>query len=253
MQPQGNKLSFVFSLSLAAGACVRVCLLRPPHALFLRRCPRHSTHVRDHRGKTYVPCLAKCPNPTQAQLGGAGPWRFGWHLLRLRGPERGTLAGSPGGGKRRLGDNVSVAGVRPRSFLTHSLTHIGGYTFTADSGGCSFKRRATPAQHTCPATATMSGCAGTAQARLCARSPMRREARGRGLGGAQAQTAQLQWQLSPASGIGIPRQQPTIGQQRLQTCEERLIMLTKCLAPPKARSCKHNGQNCQCKLNTTMS
>ena len=100
VQPQGNRLSFAFSLSLAAAACVRVCLVRPPHAPSLRRCPQLSTVVRDHRGKSLcsreVGCLAKCPNPTQAHLGGAGPWRFGWHLslLRLRGPERGTLAGS---------------------------------------------------------------------------------------------------------------------------------------------------------------
>ena len=75
--PQGNKLSFAFSLSLAAGACVPVCLVRPPHAPSLRRCPQLSTLVRDHRGKSLcsreVGCLAKCPNPTQPQLGGAGP------------------------------------------------------------------------------------------------------------------------------------------------------------------------------------
>ena len=36
VQPQGNKLNFAFSLSLAAGACVRACLVRPPHAPSLR-------------------------------------------------------------------------------------------------------------------------------------------------------------------------------------------------------------------------
>ena len=74
VQPQGNKLSFAFSLSFAAGAYVRVCLVRPPHAPSLRRCPQLSTLVRDHRGKNLcsreVGCLAKCPNPTHAQLGG---------------------------------------------------------------------------------------------------------------------------------------------------------------------------------------
>ena len=75
VQPQGNKLSFVFALSLAAGACVRVCLVRPPHAPSLRRCPQLSTLVRDHRGKSLcsreVGCLAKCPNqPKLPSLGG---------------------------------------------------------------------------------------------------------------------------------------------------------------------------------------
>ena len=109
MQPQGNKLRFAFSRSLAAGACVRVCLVRPPHAPSLRRCPQLSTLVRDHRGKSLcsreVGCLAKCPNPTQAQLGGAG-----------------ALAGSPGGS----GGNVSVGRCAPQVVphsLTHSLTH----------------------------------------------------------------------------------------------------------------------------------
>ena len=90
VQPQGNKLNLAFALSLAAGACVRVCLVRPPHAPSLRRCPQLSTLVRDHRGKSL------CSKPA-ARLGGAGPWRFGWHLslLRSRGPEGGTLAGSP--------------------------------------------------------------------------------------------------------------------------------------------------------------
>ena len=55
VQPQGNKLSFAFSLSLAAGAGVRVCLVRPPHAPSLRRCPQLSTLVGDHRGRACVP------------------------------------------------------------------------------------------------------------------------------------------------------------------------------------------------------
>ena len=101
VQPQGNLLSFVFSLSLAAGACVRVCLVRPPHAPSLRRCPQLSTRVRDHRGgRACVPekwaVLPSAQIQPKLSLGGAGPWRFGWHLalLRLRGPERGTFAGS---------------------------------------------------------------------------------------------------------------------------------------------------------------
>ena len=79
-----------FSLSLAAGACVRVSFGHPAPQALLRA--QLSTRVRDHMGKSFcsceVGCLAKCPNPTQAvQLGGAGPWRFGWHfsLLGLRG------------------------------------------------------------------------------------------------------------------------------------------------------------------------
>ena len=104
--PKGIKLSFAFSLSLAAGACVRVCLVRPPHAPSLRRCPQFSTLVRDHRGKSLcseeVGCLAKCPNPTQAQLGGGGPMevRVAPFPCQIEGP-----------------------GVHPESFLTHSLTH----------------------------------------------------------------------------------------------------------------------------------
>ena len=196
------------------------------------------------------------PKSNQAQL--AGPWRFGWHLLRypqIEGPGAWKFRWISRMGEEKVGrERFRRPECTPgRSSLTHPLTHSHWWlpTFTADFGGCSFKRRATRAQHTCPATATMSGRAGTAKARLCTRSPMRREARG--LGGAQAQTAQLQWQLNPASGIGIPRQQPTIGQQRLQTCEERLIMLTKCLPHQKHGPVKNNGQNCQCKLHTTMS
>ena len=102
-QPKGDQLSVFFCLSPAAGACVRVWFGHPaPQALSPSQCPQLSTHVRDYRGKSFcsceVGCLAKCPNPTQAsQLGGAGPWRFGWHfsLLGLRGSERRTLAGSP--------------------------------------------------------------------------------------------------------------------------------------------------------------
>ena len=101
VQPQGNKPSFAFSLSLAAGACVRVCLVRPPHAPSLRRCPQLSTLVRDHRRKSLcsreVGCLAKCPNQTQAQLGGGGPMEV-WVApfpSEIEGLEHETLAGSP--------------------------------------------------------------------------------------------------------------------------------------------------------------
>ena len=46
VQPQGNKLNLAFAFSLAAGVCVRVCLIRPPHAPSLRRSPQLSTLVR---------------------------------------------------------------------------------------------------------------------------------------------------------------------------------------------------------------
>ena len=84
-------------------------------------CPQLSTFVKDHRGKSLcsreVGCLAKCPNRTQAaRFGGAGAWRFVWHL----GPESGILLDLPndvrGGGKKRLGRNVSVGQV-----VSHSL------------------------------------------------------------------------------------------------------------------------------------
>ena len=77
VRPQRNKLSFAFSLSLAASACVRVCLVRPPHAPSLRWCPQPNTLVRDHMGKSLcsreVGCLAKCPNPNPRSGWGGGP------------------------------------------------------------------------------------------------------------------------------------------------------------------------------------
>ena len=57
--------------------------------------------------------LSWCPNPTQAQLGGAGPWRFGWRLS-FSNAERGTVAG--------LGGNVSVGRSAPQ-VASHSLTY----------------------------------------------------------------------------------------------------------------------------------
>ena len=120
VQTQGNKLNLAFALSLAVGACVRACLVRPPHAPSLRRCPQLSTLVRDHRGKSLcsreVGCLAKCPHPTQAaRLGG-----------RAHGGSGGTFPFSDRGARsvelsldlRRSGGNQVV----PHS-LTHSLTH----------------------------------------------------------------------------------------------------------------------------------
>ena len=111
-----NKLSFAFSFSLAAGACVRVCLVRPPHAHSLRRWPQLSTLVRDHRGKSLcfreVGCLGAQIQP-KLSLGGAGPWRFGWRLS-FSNAERGTLAG--------LGGNVSVGRSAPQ-VASHSLTY----------------------------------------------------------------------------------------------------------------------------------
>ena len=130
VQPQGNKLSFVFSLSLAAGACVRVCSVRPPHVPSLRRWPLLSTLVRDHRGKSLcfreVGCLAKCRNLTQAQLGGAGPWRFGcrsrkpgvccaWVSQAFAGghvPEVGETPSAAGTSRVARGDSRSLFSVR---------------------------------------------------------------------------------------------------------------------------------------------
>ena len=84
-----------FSLSLAAGACVRVWYDHPaPQALSPSQCPQLSTFVRDRKGKSF--CLSAQIQPKPPGLGGAGPWRFGWRFsqLGLRGSERRTLAGS---------------------------------------------------------------------------------------------------------------------------------------------------------------
>ena len=122
-----------FSLSLAAGACVRVWYDHPaPQALSPSQCPQLSTFVRDRKGRVSVPVkwavLPKCPNPTQAaRLGGAGPWRFGWRFsqLGLRGSEPNSCRISPmtqaeggrDGGRERFRWPECTPG-RP---LTHSL------------------------------------------------------------------------------------------------------------------------------------
>ena len=131
VQPQGNELSFAFSFSLAAGACVRVCLVRPPHAPSLRRCPQFSTLVRDHRGRACVPekwavlpsaqiqpklslgggCMEVRVAPFPSQIEGTRSVEL---LLDLPNDVR-------GGGKRRSGGNVSV-GRTALQVVPHSLT-----------------------------------------------------------------------------------------------------------------------------------
>lgn len=79
-------------------------------------------------------CLAKCPIPTQAaRLGGAGPWRFGWHIPpQTPGSDCGARSvelctGVPmthAEGQRRREGPFPQAGEHPRSTLTHSLTHL---------------------------------------------------------------------------------------------------------------------------------
>ena len=90
VQPQGNKLSFAFSLSLAAGACVRVCLVRPPHAPSLRWCPQLSTLVRDHRGKSLcsreVGCLSAQIQPKLSLGGGPMEVRVAPFPSQIEGP-----------------------------------------------------------------------------------------------------------------------------------------------------------------------
>ena len=127
-----------FALSLAAGAVrvLRVLFDHPsPYAPSLSQCPLLSTSVRDHRGKSFcsceVGCLAKCPIPTQAaRLGGAGPWRFGWHIPpQTPGSDCGarsveTLHRSPDdacGGAKKARGTVSAGRRAPQ--VDHSLTH----------------------------------------------------------------------------------------------------------------------------------
>ena len=50
-----------FSLSLAAGACVRVWYDHPaPQALSPSQCPQLSTFVRDRKGKSFCSCEVGC-------------------------------------------------------------------------------------------------------------------------------------------------------------------------------------------------
>ena len=75
-----------------------------------------------------VGCLAKCPIPTQAaRLGGAGPWRFGWHIPpQTPGSDCGARRRSPDdacGGAKKARGTVS-AGRRAPQVDTHSLTHV---------------------------------------------------------------------------------------------------------------------------------
>ena len=134
VQPQGNKLNLAFALSLAAGACVRVCLLLPPHAPSLRRCPQLSTLVRDNRGKSLcsreVGCVAKCPNPTQlpglggrAHGGSGGTFPFSDRGARSVELSLDLPNDVCGGGKRRSGGNLSVGRSASQVVpLNHSLT-----------------------------------------------------------------------------------------------------------------------------------
>ena len=100
-----NKLSFAFSFSLAAGACVRVCLVRPPHAPSLRCWLQLSTLVRDHRGRACVSEKWAVLVPKSNRSGGAFPSQM--RSVELLLDWEGTFP---------------WAGVHPRSLLIHSLT-----------------------------------------------------------------------------------------------------------------------------------
>ena len=98
-----------------AGACVRVCLVRPPHAPSLRRWPQLSTLVRDHRGKNLcfreVGCLGAQIQPKLSLEGRVHGGSGGAFPSQMRSVEllldwEGTFPG---------------AGVRPRLLLIHSL------------------------------------------------------------------------------------------------------------------------------------
>ena len=125
VQPQENKLSFALSLSLAAGACVRVCLVRPLRAPSLRRCPQLSTLVK---GKCAV--LPSAQIQPKLSLGG-GPMevRVAPFPSQIEGPAWNSRWISPmtyAEGEREGWKGRFPCRSAPQVVshsLTHSLTH----------------------------------------------------------------------------------------------------------------------------------
>ena len=131
-----------FCLAVLCGCACLFDQPSPQCPASLSHCPQLGTSVMDHRGKSFVPAMmwavlpsAKCPIPTQvARLGGAGPWKFGWHVPPLiPGSDRGARSvelctGAPmtyAEGHKARG-TVSVDRRAPQDdshSLTHSLIH----------------------------------------------------------------------------------------------------------------------------------
>ena len=118
----------VFSLSLAAGACVRVWYDHPaPQALSPSQCPKPSTFVRDRKGKSFCSCAES--NPSRPAWGG-GPMevRVAFFPARIEGLGASNSCrispmtqaeGGRDGGRERFRWPECTPG-RP---LAHSLTH----------------------------------------------------------------------------------------------------------------------------------